>query len=320
MSPNVSARPGKGTSMHKNARLAPKGREVLVHRLCSGQRPAEVARSMGMSETTVRKWWRPHRRGEGLEDRCSRPRRSLRALSITRQRRIEALRRQRRTGRWIAAHLNVSRATVSRVLRRAGISRWRELQPEAPARRYVWAHPGELIHLDTKKLGRIGSPGHRVTGRREHRHRGIDWEYVHVAIDDHSRTTLATVAEDERQGGVVAFLGRVVEHYQQRGIRVQRVMTDNGSPYVSHAFRDACAQLGLRHLRTRPTRRAPTARPSASSRRPCESGPTRLPTVAHGSAATPSAPGCTTTTGIGPTAPWRACRRSPDSASAKTTY
>jgi transposase InsO family protein len=238
--------------MHKNARLTPKGREVLIKRLCSGQRPAEVAQAIGVSETTVRKWWRRHRGGEGLEDRCSRPRRSPRALSNARRRLIEALRRQRRTGRWIAAHVGVSRATVSRVLRRAGISRWRELQPQTPARRYEWAHPGELIHLDTKKLGRIGSPGHRVTGRREHRHRGIGWQYVHVAIDDHSRTTLATVAEDERQEGVVAFLYRVVEHYRQRGILVQRVMTDNGSPYVSHAFRDACAQLGLRHLRTRP--------------------------------------------------------------------
>ena len=216
------------------------------------QRPAEVAQAMGISETTVRKWWRRHRGGEGLEDRCSRPRRSPRALSSARRRRIETLRRQRRTGRWIAAQLGVSRATVSRVMRRAGISRWRELQPQSPARRYEWAHPGELIHLDTKKLGRIGSPGPRVTGRREHRHRGIGWEYVHVAIDEHSRTTVATVAEDERREGVVAFLHRVVEHYRQRGIVIQRVITDNGSPYVSHAFRDACAQLGLRHVRTRP--------------------------------------------------------------------
>ena len=112
--------------------------------------------------------------------------------------------------------------------------------------------PGELIHFDMKKLGRIGEPGHRVTGSRNHRHRGIGWDFVHVAIDDHSRTSLAAVAPDETQISAVAFLERTVAHYRERGVRVQRVMTDNGSAYVSKAFADACQRLQLRHIRTRP--------------------------------------------------------------------
>lgn len=238
--------------MHKNARLTPKGREVLIQRLQAGQRVAEVAQALGISEPTVRKWWRRFQQGEGLENRSSRPQASPKAIPAERRAQIEALRRQRRTGRLIAQALGVSAATVSRVLRRAGLSRWRELEPQEPPRRYERAAPGELIHIDTKKLGRIGEPGHRVTGERCHRTRGIGWEFAHVAIDDHSRLSLVAMAEDERQQSAVAFLEQVVAHYRERGVRVQRVMTDNGSAYLSRAFTAACRRLGVRHLRTRP--------------------------------------------------------------------
>ena len=238
--------------MHKNAPLGPKGRATLVARVASGQRIAEVAQAMGVSEATVRKWWRRHRDGESLEDRSSRPCRSPAALPLARREQIEALRRQRRSGRAIAAQLGVSVATVSRVLRRAGISRWRELEPQPPARRYERGTPGEMIHLDTKKLGRIGEPGHRVTGQRVFRTRGIGWEFVHVAVDDHSRTAVVAMAEDEQKDTAAAFLDHVVAHYRQRGVRLQRVMTDNGSAYRSRDFAAACQRHGLKHVFTRP--------------------------------------------------------------------
>jgi transposase InsO family protein len=238
--------------MHKNARLTPKGREVLVQRLEAGQRVDEIAQALGISSTTVRKWWRHHQAGEGLQDRSSRPQRSPRQTPAEVSAQVEALRRQRRTGHWIAQQTGLSPATVSRLLRRAGISRWRELEPQAPARRYEYGAPGELIHLDIKKLGRIGSPGHRVTGNRSHRHRGIGWDYVHVAVDDHSRVAAASIAPDECGQTAVAILHQVVAGYRARGVTVRRIMTDNGSPYVSRAFADACRALDVKHIRTRP--------------------------------------------------------------------
>lgn len=240
--------------MHKNARLTPRGREVLIARLQTGQKAAEVAQAMGISVTTVRKWWRRFKAEGlgGLQDRSSRPQRSPRSMAAECRDRIVALRLDRKTGRWIAQQTCVSTASVSRVLRRAHLSRWREIDPQPPAKRYEMDEPGELIHFDMKKLGRIGSPGHRVTGRYDARHRGIGWDFVHVAIDDHSRVSLAAVAPDETQVSAIAFLERTVEHFRQRGIRVKRVMTDNGPAYISKAFAAACQRLQLRHVRTRP--------------------------------------------------------------------
>jgi transposase InsO family protein len=240
--------------MHKNARLTPRGREILVSRLQSGQKPSEVAQAMGVSETTVRKWWRRFQvEGlAGLQDRSSCPKRSPRALPAECKQRIVALRLDRKTGRWIARQACVSTASVSRVLRRARLSRWREIDPQPPAQRYEMDQPGELIHIDTKKLGRIGSPGHRVTGRYDDRHRGIGWDFVHVAIDDHSRVSLAAVAPDETGASAIAFLEQVIAHFRQRGVQVKRVMTDNGSAYTSKVFTAACQRLQLRHVRTRP--------------------------------------------------------------------
>jgi transposase InsO family protein len=227
----------------------------MLARLQAGQHQADVAQAMGVSLTTVKKWLRRYRQEglAGLQDRSSRPRRSPQALREALRRRIITLRQQRRTGRLIVRQLGVSAASVSRVLRRAGLSRWRDLQPTVPVVRYQRENPGELLHLDVKKLGRIKGLGHRITGDRGlNRNRGIGWDYVHVAIDDASRLAVAHVAEDEKGDTATVLLKRTVEHYRQRGIRVQGVMTDNGSPYLSTAFREACAQLGIRHLRTKP--------------------------------------------------------------------
>ena len=240
--------------MHKNARLTPKGRALMLERLAAGQHQADVAQAMGVSLTTLKKWLRRYRceGPAGLEDRSSRPRRSPRQLDPGVIGRIIDLRRQRRTGRFIAARLAVSGASVSRVLRRARLSRWRELEPRAPVRRYERERAGELLHLDVKKLGRITRIGHRITGDRSGPYGKAGWEFVHVAIDDASRVALASVAANERGDTATAFLEAAVAHFKQRGVRIERVMTDNGSAYVSHAFRDACQRLGVRHLRTKP--------------------------------------------------------------------
>jgi transposase InsO family protein len=242
--------------MHKNARLTPKGREVMLARLEAGQHPVDVAQALGVSLTTVKKWRRRYRAEglAGLLDRSSRPGHSPRQLPTTVCGEILDLRLQRRTGRFIARRLAISGASVSRVLRRAKLSRWRELVPRAPVRRYERERPGELLHLDIKKLGRITHIGHRITGvRHQHTHtRVAGWEYVHVAIDDASRVALASVASNECADTAIAFLEAAVDHFQQRGVTIERVMTDNGSAYVSRAFRDACARLRIRHLRTRP--------------------------------------------------------------------
>lgn len=242
--------------MHKNARLTPKGREVMLGRLQAGQHQADVAQAMAISLTTLKKWQRRFREEglSGLEDRSSRPQCSPQRLPARVVERVVGLRRKRRTGRYIARQLGLSAASVSRILRRVHLSRWRELEPRPPANRYERAEPGELIHLDIKKLGRIRGIGHRIHGDRSNwlRNRGIGWDFVHVAIDDASRIALADVAPDELGDTASSLFRATVEHYRRRGIRVQRVMTDNGAAYRSTAFRLACHQLGIRHLRTKP--------------------------------------------------------------------
>ena len=158
-------------------------------------------------------------------------------------------------GKQIAAETAVSPATVSRVLRRLGLNRLSALEPAEPVRRYEREHPGELIHLDIKKLGRIGSVGHRITGRYPgavNRHHGIGWEFVHVCIDDASRIAFVQVLTDQRKESAVAFLEAAVAYYAKLGVRIERVMTDNGSCYQSKMFRAACKRLGLRQIFTRP--------------------------------------------------------------------
>jgi transposase InsO family protein len=242
--------------VHKNARLTPKGREVMLLRLEAGQHPSDVAQAMAVSLTTLKKWRRRFRDEGlgGLQDRSSRPHRSPRRLPIRVVERVVTLRRNRRTGRFIAGQLGLSVATVSRILRRVHLSRWRELEPRPPANRYERAEPGELIHLDIKKLGRIKGFGHRIPGHHSRllRNPGIGWDFIHVAIDDASRIALADVAADEHGHTASSLFRATVESYQRRGIRVQRVMTDNGAAYRSDAFRCACHELGIRHLRTKP--------------------------------------------------------------------
>jgi transposase InsO family protein len=243
-------------NVHKNARLTRHGRERIVRQVESGQTPEAVAEAAGVCPRTVRKWVDRYRREglDGLNDRSSRPHRLRQPTGMEVVEMIERLRRQRWTGKQIAAEAGVSPATVSRVLRRLGLNKLSALEPE-PVRRYEREHPGELIHLDIKKLGRIGSVGHRITGRRTgvvNRHLGIGWEFVHVCIDDASRVAFVQVMPDERQASAVAFLEAAVAYYVWLGIRVERVMTDNGSCYRSKVFRAACKRLGLRHIFTRP--------------------------------------------------------------------
>jgi transposase InsO family protein len=243
-------------NIHKNARLTPLGRERIVLQVLGGQRPEAAARAAGVCPRTVRKWVARHRREglAGLADRSSRPHRLYRPTPAAIVERVEALRRQRWTGKQIAAAVGVSPATVSRILRRLGLNRIAALEPAAPVRRYEREHPGELIHIDIKKLGRFDRVGHRITGDRrgQSNSRGVGWEFVHVCIDDASRLAFSQILPDEKKASAVAFLKAAVAYYQSLGVTVARVMTDNGSCYKSFDFRDACRDLGLRHIRTRP--------------------------------------------------------------------
>jgi transposase InsO family protein len=242
--------------IHKNARLTVYGRERIVSQVMSGLTPKAVALAAGVSPRTIRKWLaRFQAEGvAGLHDRSSRPQRLRRPTPQEAVRKIEQLRRQRWTGKQIAAEAGVSPATVSRVLRRLGLNKLSALEPE-PVRRYERDCPGELIHIDIKKLGRIGGVGHRITGRKTgviNRHPGIGWEFVHVCIDDASRIAFSRVMKDERKASAIAFLKAAIAYYASLGIKVERVMTDNGSCYRSRDFARACKRLGLKHIRTKP--------------------------------------------------------------------
>jgi transposase InsO family protein len=240
--------------IRKNARLTPHGRERIVMQVVSGQAPEAAARAAGVRPRTVRKWVARHcSEGlAGLADRSSRPHRLYRPTPAAIVEQVEALRRQRFTGKQIAAEVGVSPATVSRILRRLGLNRIAALEPAEPVRRYERQHPGELIHIDIKKLGRFDRIGHRITGDRQSNSRGAGWEFVHVCIDDASRLAFSQILPDEKKGSAVAFLKAAVAYYASLGVKVARVMTDNGSCYKSFDFRDAGRDLGLRHIRTRP--------------------------------------------------------------------
>jgi transposase InsO family protein len=246
---------------HKNALLTPRGREPMVRAVVDGGlSKATVAEQYKTTPKTVAKWVKRFRAEgvQGLRDRSSRP------LSLPSQTPpatcavIEASRRQRHTGKQIAAEVGVSPATVSRVLRRLGLNRIRDLEPVEPVRRYEHAAPGEMIHIDIKKLGRFEQIGHRITGDRTRQSSrrgngwGAGWEYVHVCIDDHSRIAFSQIKPDEKADSAVPFLEAAVAYYKSLGIKVARVMTDNGPCYKSFAFRDACTELGIKHIRTRP--------------------------------------------------------------------
>jgi len=243
--------------IHKNARLTPLSRADLVRRvLKEGQTPKAVATAFGVCCKTVRKWVdRFQAEGpDGLQERSSRPHRLRQPTPEPIVKQIEGLRRERWTGQQIAAELGVSPATVSRVLRRLGLNTLKALEPAEPIRRYERQNPGELLHIDIKKLGRFERVGHRITGNRtgHSNRRGVGWEFVHVCIDDNSRIAFAQILPDERKQSATAFLKAAVAYYRSLGITVERVMTDNGSCYLSKDFAKTCRNLKIRHIRTKP--------------------------------------------------------------------
>jgi transposase len=242
-------------NIHQHARTTPRSREALVQRVARGAESGrDVAEALGVSERTVRKWVQRYRTEgrAGLQDRSCRPRRQPTATARELVAWVLRLRRQRWTGAQIARALRLSRATVARVLRRHGLQRLRALEPAAPVQRYEYRRPGGLVHLDIKKLGRIGRVGHRITGDRRGQVRGIGWEYVHVAVDDATRLAYVEVLPDEQGVTVTAFLWRALAWYRRLGIRVRRILTDNGSGYRAHVFAQCGHSARLRHLRTRP--------------------------------------------------------------------
>jgi len=239
---------------HKNARLTIQSRGEMIQRILAGATLREVGEGFGISTRTAAKWLQRYRQQgtAGLQDHSSRPRRLRQPTSPEKIRLVETLRRERWTGCLIALQTGLSRATVSRILRRVKLSRTRDLEPRATVERNEHARPGDLLHLDIKKLGRIVRPSHRVTGDRRDSVSGAGWEYVHVAIDDHSRIAFSAVLPDEQQTSALIFLRQAIAYYQRLGIRFQAVLTDNGSAYRSKAFAAECRSLGLKHRLTRP--------------------------------------------------------------------
>jgi transposase InsO family protein len=242
---------------HKNARLTPKGREAMVRSVIEGGLTKAVAAGQfNTTAKTVAKWVERFRAEgvDGLRDRSSRPHSLPSQTAPATCATVEALRRQRYSGKQIAAETGVSLATVSRILRRLGLNRLSALEPAEPVRRYERERPGELIHVDIKKLGKFNRIGHRITGDRtgQSNARGIGWEFVHVCIDDASRIAFSRVMKDEKKVSAVAFLKAAVAYYASLGVTIERVMTDNGACYRSKAFAKACKKLGLKHIRTKP--------------------------------------------------------------------
>jgi transposase InsO family protein len=244
-------------TLHRNARTCPRSRRLLVDRvLVEGWSLAAAAEAAGVSERTAWKWVdRFRREGEaGLDDRSSVPRSVPGRTPAEREELIVDLRELRFTSPEIAETLGMPLSTVGAVLSRRGLGRLARLRPEEPANSYQRPRAGELVHIDVKKLGKIGRPGHRVNGDRRTQMRGIGWEFVHVAVDDATRLAYVEVLEDEKGPTAAGFLRRALAFFRRYGIRVERVLTDNGSCYraVVHAL--ACRALGVRHLRTRPYR------------------------------------------------------------------
>src|SRR5688572_15699928 len=240
--------------LHSGARTCPASRALLVRRIRVEQWTAGAAAgAAGVSVRTAYKWL-ARARGGDFQDRSSRPHRSPRATPEPWRALIVELRQSRLTGAQIASRLQLRRSTVARVLQRAGLARLRSLSPPEPVVRYECQRPGDLLHLDVKKLGRFRRPGHRIHGDRQRNSAGSGWEFVHVAIDDYSRVAYVEVLPNELGITTTAFLQRALAWFQRRGIRVRRILSDNGSPYVSQVFRASCVTHGVRHLRTRPYR------------------------------------------------------------------
>jgi transposase InsO family protein len=243
-------------NVHKNARLTPYSRELMIKRIRNqGWTVAKAAGAAGVSERTAYKWLARYRGGgaAALHNAKPVPRRLRHRLPPSQIASIESLRRQRMSGPAIARRLALPRSTVGAILRRCGLGRLKHLEERLPVRRYERKSPGELIHLDTKKLGRIVRVGHRITGSRTGQaSRGAGWEALHVAVDDATRLAYTEVLPDEKKETAAAFLSRSIAFFKANGVIAERIMTDNGSAYRSYAFRSALAAAGVRHIRTRP--------------------------------------------------------------------
>jgi len=240
---------------HKNARTTVFSRGLLVKRVKEqGMSVKEAAAQQGISRRTAYKWL--GRYGEGgeaaLENRGSRPHRSPRRLPVERVATMAALRRMRLSGPAIALTLSLPVSSVTNELRRLGLNKLSRMEPKLPVVRYEHSQPGEMIHLDIKKLGRIDGVGHRITGDRSKRKRGAGWEYLHVCVDDHSRLAYTELLPDEKAATSTYFLIRAAAWLQGHGVTIDRVMTDNGSGYRSQLFLTACKTLGARPIKTRP--------------------------------------------------------------------
>ena len=241
---------------HQNARTTRLGLAEMIRRILDeGQPLREVAAGFGISERTARKWLARFKAEgpSGLENRSSHPRTVANRTGEYWIGMIEMLRREYRlTADEIAGKLNLARSTVAAWLTRRGLGRLAALEPKQSPVRYQRQHPGELIHLDIKKLARFERVGHRITGDRRHASTGAGYDCFHVAIDDATRLAYVEVLPDETRRSTTAFLVRALRWFRERGIRVERVMTDNGSGYVARLFRKALWMLGIRHIRTRP--------------------------------------------------------------------
>jgi len=241
-------------NIHKNARLTFARRIEMVRSIVEqGLTPPQAAVEAGISPPTARKWLgRYLALGEaGVRDGSSRPRVSPRSIGAAQALAIVELRRRRLTQARIAASLGVSKSTVGRVLSRAGLSRLRDLEPSEPVVRYEHERPGDLIHIDTKRLGRIERMGHRISGDRRDTVSGAGWEFLFVAIDDHARIGFTELYPNERKAGAAQFLQNTVAYFRSLGVRVRRVLTDNGAVFRSTPFTMACRRLGLKHSFTR---------------------------------------------------------------------
>jgi transposase InsO family protein len=243
---------------HSRAKTTPRSRELLVGRVqTEGWSRREAATAFGLSVRTAAKWLRRFRKEgmAGLQERSSRPHSSPRRTSETLRMRVLELRRKRLTGREISETIGLPRATVSRVLRQSGMGRLRSPEPPEPPNRYEHKHPGDLLHIDIKKLARIvGGPGHRIHGDRTTRKRGAGWEHVYVCVDDHSRLSYVEPLKAENKQVAAGFLQRAIAWYRASGIQPRRLLTDNGGVFSSGPFQEICKRASLRHGFTRPYR------------------------------------------------------------------
>ena len=239
---------------HKNARLTYLRRLEMVQDIVSrGMSASDAAAAAGVSAGTARKWLGRYlvNGAEGLLDKSSRPAKSPRAIEPEVAVAIVDLRRKLYLQSRIASAMGVSKATVSRVLRRAGLSKLSDLRPQEDIQRYEREAPGDLLHIDIKKLGRFENVGHRITGDNRRRTRHAGWDFVFVAVDDHSRVAFTDIHPDERKESAVSFLRSAVAYYAKLGVTIQRLITDNGSAFRSAAFGEACLELGIAQKFTR---------------------------------------------------------------------